>query len=98
MTEPRAIDRLFESRKQLYETLRAAEDHAAMWVYTLVSKRERDGLGAATQALERIGRRVDDLEDRINGDAYRSGGDVYIVPPWAEWGEDEGKVDEDAAE
>ena len=77
--ETRAIEKLFEDRAELYAALRAAEDHATMWVYQLVSTRTSDGLGAATQALERIGKRVDAVEERMQADSNPGGTSDYTV-------------------
>ncbi len=78
--ELRAIVHLWEGRKAAYKALRASEDHLILWVYQLASKRDTKGIGGATQALERVGKRIDALEERSEADAI--GGEVFPRWPW----------------
>ena len=60
--------RLYKDRAEVLHQLNIAQDHAIAWVLDLVCERQSEGLGAATQALERIGKRVDAADERMAAD------------------------------
>ena len=83
--DTRAIDTLAADRKALYDKLRATEAHLVGWIYDLAVARKSDGIGASTQALERVGKRIDALEDRMND----GGGAPTLKRIVFDWGGDD---------
>lgn len=61
----RAIDEYAGlTHEEILELLREAEEYASRWVTDCVRGREPKGMGAASDALQRISARIETMEDR----------------------------------